>query len=86
MGAYGTSHDYVDASYFCVPRRVDVLRDVDRNAQRVVDVAAGGAFTLATTADGSVVSWGWAAYGVLGIATPRSYFVLSCLLNLLLRV
>ncbi|KAJ1454659.1 regulator of chromosome condensation 1/beta-lactamase-inhibitor protein II [Pelagophyceae sp. CCMP2097] len=56
-GALGHA-DYVDAAYFCVPRRIDVAG--------LRAVACGSNFAAAVDAQGAVVTWGWPAHGVLG--------------------
>src|SRR5512136_247400 len=41
----------------------------------LVAVAGGGHHSLALKADGSVVAWGWNAYGQCNVPSPNSGFV-----------
>jgi alpha-tubulin suppressor-like RCC1 family protein len=62
MGDGEAGADLVHAArYYYVPRKI-----VGLNRFRVRQIAAGGQFSLALLADGSVVSWGWDAFNCLG--------------------
>ena len=58
LGWYGHGEDLPDQ---LLPKKVEVLTD-----QRVITVAAGGAHSLAITADEAVWSWGGGGLGKLG--------------------
>ena len=58
-GDLGGAHaDYVDAEYYCVPRKVTTTS--------LKGAACGSAFVAAIDGDDALVTWGWPAYGVLG--------------------
>jgi hypothetical protein len=67
-----TVGDYMVAgSYFYTPRII-TRSGMGEEKDRVVSVAAGAQFTFGITRDGSVLSWGWDAYGCLGRGGDRS--------------
>lgn len=58
--------DYVDPYFFFVPRKVDIVDSTKVGPVRIRRVSCGLMFTVATSEDGELYSWGWNEGGALG--------------------